>query len=112
MRWSEIYVSVFKRKNINVHVPENWSGDDDEILVDGKPLWTYVKEMDQSKHELFKDYTLLITRMFDKRVEIFIKEILMGFGKGKVPISYYSYRVEFQARGKSILLCLFTIISQ
>ena len=105
MRWSEIYISVFKRKNIDVHVPDNWSGDDDELLVDGIPLWTYVNQMDQSKYELFKDYTLLITRMFDKRVEKFIKEILMGSGKGKVPISYYSYRVEFQARGK----CIFSI---
>jgi hypothetical protein len=100
MRWSEIYLSIFERMKIPVIRPENWSGEDKDLLVDGKPLWDYVNEMTLSKHEFFKDYTVLITRMFDKRVEKFIKHILMGSGAGKVPISYYSYRVEFQARGE------------
>jgi hypothetical protein len=102
MRWSDVYLSIFERMNIPVERPEDWSGDDNDLLVDGKPLWDYVKEMPMSKHDFFKDHTVLITRMFDKRVEKLIKEILMGQGKDKVPISYYSYRVEFQARGEII----------
>ena len=54
--------------------------------------------MSQPKHELFKDYTFLITRMFDARVGSFVKNILKGGGR-EVPFKYYSYRVEFQARG-------------
>ena len=50
-------------------------------------LWEYVNErMAQPKHELFKDYTFLITRMFDARVGSFVKNILKGganqFGGG------------------------------
>ena len=55
--------------------------------------------MGQSKFKLFNEYTFLITRIFDERVKCFIRNILMAHGKGKVQIKYYSYRVEFQARG-------------
>lgn len=99
-RWAEIYLSLFKRKGYNVKVPDDWSGDEDEILIEGHKLPIFVNEiMSESKHELFKDYTFLITRMFDARVKSFIKNILMGGGKDKISFKYYSYRVEFQARG-------------
>ena len=82
--------------------PENWNGNDTEILIEGQELWTYVnEEMSQSKHELFKDYTFIITRMFDARVKSFINNIMMGGGR-KVRFRYWSYRVEFQARGMKI----------
>ena len=64
--------------------------------------------MAESKHELFKDYTVLITRMFDARVKSFITNILMGGGRN-VPFRYYSYRVEFQARGMYIFRHLNTV---
>ena len=73
---------------------------------EGIPLWTYVNDiMSGSKHDLFKDYTFLITRLFDARVKSFTKNILMGGGR-KVKFKYYSYRVEFQARGYVILFML------
>jgi len=60
-------------------------------------LWKFIEEnLPTSNHALLKDYTFLITRIFDARVKSFIKNILMGSGKDKVPISFYSYRVEFQ----------------
>ena len=62
-------------------------------------IFTANEDMSQSKHELFKDYTFLITRLFEARVKSFVKHILMGGGKNKIPFQYYSYRVEFQARG-------------
>ena len=52
-----------------------------------------------AKHALFKDYTFLISRLFDARVKSFIKNVLMGRGQGQASLSHYSYRVEFQARG-------------
>ena len=55
--------------------------------------------------ELFKDYTFLITRMFDARVASFVKNILKGGGRD-VPFRYYSYRVEFQARGLYRIICI------
>ena len=45
--------------------------------------------------KLFQDEYFDITRNFDKKVDKFIKTVLMGSGD----IKYYTYRVEFQARG-------------
>ena len=100
MRWSEVFISLLLRKGYNVEIPDNWDGLDSTLIVEGKELWDYVNEdLSQSKHELFKDYTFLISRLFDARVKSFVKNILLGRGNGKVTISHYSYRVEFQARG-------------
>ena len=98
---SEVFLCLFKQKGYKVQYPECWSGNDAEILIEGKELWTYVnEEMSQSKHELFRDYTFLITRLFDARVKSFVTNILMGRGNDKIPFRFYSYRVEFQVRGK------------
>ena len=95
------FLSIFKRQGYQVSYPNDWSGLDAEILIEGKPLWDYVNDdMSQKNHELFKDYTFLITTLFDARVKSFITNILMGNGnKDKIPFKFYSYRVEFQARG-------------
>ena len=92
-----------KRSGRTIKIPDNWDGNENELVVEenGKDyeLWNYVNDvMFQSKHELFKDYTFIITRLFDNRVKSFVTNILMGGGR-KVPFQYYSYRVEFQARG-------------
>ena len=111
MRWAECFISLLIRKGHVVTIPPNWDGNENELLIeeDGKegvPLWTYVnKVMTGSKHDLFKDYVFLTTRLFDARVKSFTKNILMGGGR-KVKFKYYSYRVEFQARGYVILFML------
>ena len=93
MRWSEVFLSLLLRKGYKVEIPDNWDGEDSTLMVEGKELWDYINEdISQTKHELFQDYTFLITRMFDARVKSFIKNILLGRGSGKVSISHYSYR--------------------
>ena len=80
--------------------PEKWDGNDAEVLVDGQTeLWEFVNNMSESKSELLRGFSFLITRLFDARVKSFVKNILMAHGKDKINLSYYSYRVEFQARG-------------
>ena len=75
-----------------------------DILVDDDtPFWEFIDGMNESKHQLLKNHTFLVTRHFDERVKAFVKNIIMGPGK-KVPIKYYNHRVEFQARGKSNVL--------
>ena len=97
MRWPEVFMSVLKRKGYKTEIPSDWSGNDEDLLVEGKPLWSFLEEhIQMSNSALLKDETFLITRIFDARVKSFIKNILLGPGKDKVPISFYSYRVEFQ----------------
>ena len=99
-RWTEVFISILKRKGYHIDYPVDWDGNDATVLVNGQTeLWEFVNSMPESNHELLKDYTFLITRLFDARVKSFIKNVLMGTGKDKIPLEYYSYRVEFQARG-------------
>ena len=101
MRWAEVYISFFIKKGCKVEFicEEEWSGKDIDILVNGIPIWDFIENMPERRHELFKNHTFLLTRIFDARVKSFVKHILMGRGLDKIPFRYYSYRVEFQARG-------------
>ena len=101
MRWAEVYISFFIKKGCKVEFvcEEEWSGKDMDILVNGIPIWEFIESMPESRYELFKNNTFLLTRIFDARVKSFVKQILMGKGMDKIPFRYYSYRVEFQARG-------------
>ena len=103
MRWIEVYVSVLKKKGHNVEILPGtngkWTGKDEDVLVDGQPLWDFVDSLGQSRQSLLKGHEVLITRHFDNRVKEFVKNIIMGPGKENVPIVNYNFRVEFQARG-------------
>ena len=101
LRWFEIFVSILKQMGVKlIEGKENgkWTGKEDDILVNGKPLWTFISEMKEPKYKLLKDQVVLITRMFDHRIKSFIKHILMGNGT-ELKFDHYSYRIEFQIRG-------------
>ena len=100
IRWPEIYLTLLREKGYKVEYPEDYDGNDAELIVEGIPLWKYINEvMSQRKHELFDENIFLLTRMFDERVKSFMKEIILANGQNQVKFRYYSYRVEFQARG-------------
>ena len=102
MRWPEIYLTLLRENNYEISIPEDYDGHLENMLVEGIRLWEYVnEEMSCSKHELFRESSFLITRMFDERVKSFIKNILMANAEDQVQYRYYSYRVEFQARGNN-----------
>ena len=101
MRWVEMYITLFLKKGCKVEFicEDEWSGRDIDILVNDVPIWTFIENMPETRHEVFRNHTFLLTRMFDARVKSFVKNIIMGKGLDKVPIRHFSYRVEFQARG-------------
>ena len=105
MRWPEIYLTLLRENNYEISIPEDYDGHLENMLVEGIRLWEYVnEEMSCSKHELFRESNFLITRMFDERVKSFIKNILMANADDQAKFSYYSYRVEFQARGNNAFI--------
>ena len=67
----------------------------DEWPVD---LDTFMERLDLSFHEVIRQNVVEATRYFDFRVKAFIREVVMG-GANPMAIQFYSYRVEFQARG-------------
>ena len=101
--WSDMICNILKAEYKDLKIEygneDGWNGDDDLIKVNGEKLWDFVEQMPKSKYELMKDHIVLATRLFDRRVRSFVKNILMGPGEDKVEIEHYSYRVEFQARG-------------
>ena len=104
MRWPEVYLSVLRYMGIDslevIHGANgDWNGTDNDILVNGKPLWEYIMSRKESKSELLMNYIVLVTRIFDERVKSFIKNIVMKNGSEQPSFKYFSYRVEFQARG-------------
>ena len=115
MRWFDVFIAVLESKGFEVEFDcdkkEEWDGDESKIWVkpsteDGekKPLWKFIDDMNESKHEVLKDCVYLVTMHFEERVKSLFKNIIMQRGKDydgeeKVPIEHFNYRIEFQARG-------------
>ena len=68
------------------------------VLVDGIPLHTFLKDKYPNMHELVKDNIFTITKIFDKRLQNFISQIIMG-KNSPMKTQFWQYRIEFQARG-------------
>ena len=109
-RWPATLVSVIQeRENVRKVVTELITGEDGytslktsiHTTTDPWPvdLDTFMeRETDLSLHEVIRQNVIEATRYFDFRVKAFIKEVVMG-GANPMAVQYYSYRVEFQARG-------------
>ena len=67
-----------------------------------KTLDAFMKEEENvTKYEFVRKNVLSATMHFNKRVQEFIKTIVMAKAEfHKMPVTYYNYRVEFQQRGK------------
>ena len=103
MRWPEVSTSILhSRGDIEkIIYLKDWEYDDNLILVVDKkgketPLPQYMATEVKNKSKFFKEEFLLITRIFDNRVKAFISTILMA----NQDVEHYSYRIEFQIRGK------------
>ena len=104
MRWAEVYLAALRYTGVEtmevIHGRNgDWNGTDNDILVNGKPLWEYIKSRKETKSELLMNYIVLVTRIFDDRVKSFMNNIVMKNGTEEPSYKYYSYRIEFQARG-------------
>ena len=100
MRWTEVIVSVLKKEGHDV-VIINPDTPDEEVIIDNESLEVFLDKTGQTIHSLLKNYTFLITRMFNNRVKSFIKNVLLSKEKEGLKIEYYTYRVEFQMRGSA-----------
>ena len=103
LRWFDVFTTVLNRHGYDVIFEEDengqWDGDEEKITVEGKQLWDFIDSLDKTKHDILRGFVYIVTMHFEQRVKSFISNILLGKGKDKVPIQYYSYRVEMQARG-------------
>ena len=67
---------------------------------DWKPLRQFLDEdVADSKHELIRGNVVMATRYFHHRVKSFISKIVMS-KSNPMKVKNYTYKVEFQERGK------------
>ena len=107
MRWDGIMGTILQQEDASLEVI--FDGDNNSVLINGKPLDDYLKCSENcsekcckkciSRSKLVCDHVFLVTRMFDHRVKMFIKHIVMKGTEtnGLLPVDYYTYRVEFQS---------------
>ena len=81
------YIIEDGREIVEVNYENKWLELDD-----------FLKDHYETKHEFIKNHVLSQTLTFDHRVQQFIKHIMMN-QRSRLPVKYYSYRVEFQLRG-------------
>ena len=72
---------------------------DNQLLIDETPWRDYMVEhsINFKESEVMRKHVLVLTRNFDHRVKMFFKHIVMT--DNRMPVLYYSYKVEFQMRG-------------
>ena len=71
-----------------------------ELLIDGIPMDEYFEHnnIQINIHDGMRKNVLTLTRHFDHRVKMFMKNIVMG-DNNPMNVQYFNYRIEFQARG-------------
>ena len=87
--------------NLNTKTDDGFNKE--KITVNSKehgsiPLTDYISLLPSSQYELIKDNIITATRVFDQRLQAFIKNIVMG-KDNPMNVLLYSYRIEFQRRG-------------
>ena len=62
MCWAEVFLTLLRKKGYKIEISEHWDGNEAELKVEGEDLWKFVNEkMSEKKHDLFKDYIVIIT---------------------------------------------------
>ena len=110
-RWDENFVTILRQDGFVIeHEKEpkkGCTGDDYSyeaykifVKKDGVrvPLDEFLKKGKYDKHEMVRKNVLEVTMNFDKRVQSFMKNILMA-ESSPMHTQFYHYRVEFQLRG-------------
>ena len=113
LRWHETFTAFLKDHKIHYEVingsKECFVTNEQGVV---KTLDAFMKEEENvTKYEFVRKNVLSATMHFNKRVQEFIKTIVMAKAQfHKMPVTYYNYRVEFQQRGDtaiSMYQCIF-----
>ena len=67
-----------------------------ELLIDGIPMDEYFEQnnIQINIHDEMRKNVLILTRHFDNRVKMFMKNIVMG-DNNPMNVQYFNYRIEF-----------------
>ena len=106
LRWDANFASIMLKRGYSISI-QRVTIDGRQTFVyeartvngDWKPLKQFIQEdVEVSFHELIRGNVITATRFFHHRVQQFLSKIVMP-KSAPLPVSKYSYKVEFQQRG-------------
>ena len=115
-RWDPTFATILSEKGYSIMFIKTDVDGLPKTLVevrtaagDWKPLKEFLEDdIADSKHELIRGNVVMATRYFHHRVKSFISKIVMS-KSNPMNVKYYTYKVEFQGRGK-IFIFFFRIL--
>ena len=96
-RFNENFTSLLQDERISYIFKDG----QEEVLINDLSIEEYLNQ-NSSRHEFIRRNILTSTRNFQHRLKTFIKTIVMN-KCSPMSVRYYSYRIEFQMRGKNLL---------
>ena len=107
MRWDATFATILSEMGYSVMFIKTEEDDLPKAYVkvktssgDWKPLEQFLEEdVAESRHELIRGNVVMATRYFHHRVKSFIRTIIMA-KSNPMNVKNYTYKVEFQGRGK------------
>ena len=72
---------------------------DVNIFIDDISLDDFLIAHPIARADILKKHVVQVTRLFNKRLQVFIKTILLANFENSLPVEFYSYRIEMQLRG-------------
>ena len=72
---------------------------DVNIFIDDISLDDFLIAHPIARADFLRKHVVQVTRLFNKRLQIFIKTILLANFENSLPVEFYSYRIEMQLRG-------------
>ena len=101
VRWQEVSISILKSLGHEITFTSQLSENDVniDVFVDGTLFEELLKAHPIARADVLKKHVVQVTRVFNKRLQLFIKTILMANFDGCLPVEFYNYRVEMQLRG-------------
>ena len=105
LRWEPSFASILRDGGYTLHqevikIDGHWK-QHITVKVKGewKPLKNFIEEdLKESYHQMIRGNVSMATRYFNQRVKSFFSNIVMD-KSNPMSVKYFSYRVEFQARG-------------
>ena len=111
MRWDATFATILSEKGHSILFIKTEVEGSPKTLVEvktasgnWKPLREFLEDdIVHSKHELIRGNVVMATRYFHHRVKSFISKVVMS-KSNPMNVRNYTYKVEFQGRGKILIL--------
>ena len=95
-RWPEVSISILKSLGHQISFQRQFCDDGvvSSVFIDGIPFEEFIARKHISRSEILRKHVVQVTRVFNKRVQCFIRTIVLAEYDGAIPVMYFTYRME------------------